>query len=135
MIKTLTVTAVGADDADLVIALEEVRRKVSQGFTSGHEVGEGRTFNYSVTSESPSLTDWRRTAADAAWEAHDIGDRTVAGQDGWRSTDPGDEWTLTFYLEEEEGDGPSRSSSSRNSFVVIFSPGTDKVEYAYVSGE
>ena len=52
---TLKVEATGATDDDLLIALDEVKRLISEGFSSGFGSNESGSFNFSYED-----TAWKR---------------------------------------------------------------------------
>jgi len=53
---TLKVEATGATDDDLLIALDEVKRLISEGFSSGFGSNESGSFSFEY-----SDTAWRQT--------------------------------------------------------------------------
>lgn len=74
-----------------------------------------------IATQTEQLNADRSDAADSAYQRYDFGD-AVDNSDGWAYDIPGDEWSRTTYVGED--DLPA-------TFVVRFEPGTARIAEAY----
>ena len=77
--------------------------------------------------EAGGVTDRRRERADAAFEAHDLGDVCVVDASGWEWVEPGRTWERTFFyaveprdVEPRDDEGGTDEPTATGRFVVTF---------------